>query len=160
MDELRPSPANRLSELNQSFLIKPKLSYCLGTRSKRMRLRRWSSSSMTAARGYICSMSKWNWTPAGGSRRKFLLSWEPAVRETEASVSAQGADLTNKQERCWNTRRPTAVQTFSLQRTGTGSVAGWSPPRCSPPREGPLLLHKRQHRKTNSSHRSCVQMQS
>lgn len=51
-----------------------KVTDCLGTRSKRMRLRSWSSSSITAASEYICSMSKWNWTPAGGSRKKFLLS--------------------------------------------------------------------------------------
>lgn len=56
---------------------------CLGTRSKRMRLSSWSSSSITAASGYICSMSKWNWTPAGGSRRKFLLSWRQGEHQGE-----------------------------------------------------------------------------
>lgn len=52
---------------------------CLGTRSKRMRFSSWSSSSITAASGYICSMSKWNWTPAGGSRKKFLLSYNQSA---------------------------------------------------------------------------------
>ena len=50
------------------------LTHCLGTRSKRMRLSSWSSSSITQASGDMSSMSKVNWTPAGGSRRKFLRS--------------------------------------------------------------------------------------
>lgn len=61
---------------------------CLGTRSKRMRLSSWSSSSITAASGYICSMSKWNWTPAGGSRRKFLLSWRQGEHQGEENKQA------------------------------------------------------------------------
>ena len=67
-----------------------RLSHCLGTRSKRMRLRSWSSSSMTDARGYICSISKWNWTPAGGSRKKFLLSCN---LKSGRSVSKRRADV-------------------------------------------------------------------
>lgn len=67
---------------------------CLGTKSKRMRFSSWSSSSITVARGYMCSMSKWNWTPAGGSRRKFLLSYNHSVQiqqPKQVPVSPRGA---------------------------------------------------------------------
>lgn len=53
-----------------------------------MRFSSWSSSSITAARGYMCSMSKWNWTPAGGSRRKFLLSWDHSAQFQERKKGA------------------------------------------------------------------------
>lgn len=53
-----------------------KVTYCLGTRSNLILLRSWSSCNITIATGYIWSKSKLNWTPAGGSRRKFRLSFE------------------------------------------------------------------------------------
>lgn len=48
--------------------------YSLGTRANLILLSSSSSWSMTRATGYIWSKSKLNCTPAGGSRRKFLLS--------------------------------------------------------------------------------------
>lgn len=56
-----------------------KITYCLGTRSNLILLRSWSSCSITIATGYIWSKSKLNWTPAGGSRRKFRLSFKEHI---------------------------------------------------------------------------------
>lgn len=78
---------------------------CFGTRSKRMRFSSWSSSSITAARGYMCSISKWNWTPAGGSRRKFLLSYHHSAKcqQQERSQEQEEVRLTADRARicCW-----------------------------------------------------------
>lgn len=109
---------------------------CFGTKSKRMRFSSWSSSSITVARGYMCSMSKWKWTPAGGSRRKFLLSWDH-------SAQVQQEESWRFQQRC--------ARSCVLLPTGRGSAAGSSPPRCSPPREAQLHLDR------NGTH-TCEQL--
>lgn len=114
---------------------------CFGTKSKRMRLSSWSSSSITAARGYMCSMSKWNWTPAGGSRRKFLLSYDHSAQST----TREGASFT-----------PGCTWGGALLPTGRGSAAGWSPPRCSRPREARRHLDGRV---TRTNVNNCVQHQ-
>lgn len=55
--------------------------YSLGTRANLILLSSSSSWSMTRATGYIWSKSKLNCTPAGGSRRKFLLSCDEKWRQ-------------------------------------------------------------------------------
>ena len=96
-----------------------------------MRLSSWSSSSITAARGYICSMSKWNCTPAGGSLKKFLLSCDQRAQfqQNRSDCSSDGP------------KRDTSVECLYLQLTGQGSAAGWCPPHCSRPREAQLRLY-------------------
>lgn len=55
---------------------KPKNSaYCFGTSSKRIFSSMGSSPSVAMATGKLTLKSKWNWTPGGGFRRKFRLSW-------------------------------------------------------------------------------------
>lgn len=119
------------------FLLLPKtqcgkVTDCFGTRSKRMRFSSWSSSSITAASGYICSMSKWNWTPAGGSRRKFLLSWRQG--EHQSCENRQGSQEEQQQLICG-----TLCDCYLLL-TKPESVAGSFPLRCNPPREALPLL--------------------
>lgn len=104
-----------------------------------MRFSSWSSSSITVARGYMCSMSKWNWTPAGGSRRKFLLSWDH-------SAQVQQEESCQFHQRC--------AMSCVLLPTERGSAAGSSPPRCSPPREAQLYLDGNG---THTNVSNCVQ---
>lgn len=56
-----------------------KHAYFFGTRWNRIFLSSSSSSSITKATGYTWSKSKLNFTPAGGSRRKFLWSCQQKV---------------------------------------------------------------------------------
>lgn len=67
--------------------------YSLGTRANLILLSSSSSWSMTRATGYIWSKSKWNCTPAGGSRRKFLLSLDEKGWKTRVKLIGNNASL-------------------------------------------------------------------
>lgn len=135
-----------------------KITYCLGTRSNLILLRSWSSCNITIATGYIWSKSKLNWTPAGGSRRKFRLSFKEHITVINWY---QKRDITfHKQDQQNN---PTSHIILSYHKTVNPSiqmknhiadltvteylllirpifVVELSLPHCCLPREEPLLL--------------------
>ena len=58
------------------YSVQTKLTYFFGTSLNLILLRFLSSWRVAKATGYIESLSKWNGTPDGGSRKKFLSSFE------------------------------------------------------------------------------------